>query len=152
RRRPARPVGPHRTGRPQQHPVRHLAAGRPPGQAHRTPGRPAVSVPARRRPGTDRDREGGSATRTTGLTRPKDRSRAAPADGSAAEPGPAGLLRPHGGSFTAVVTLQIIGAVAGLVPLLAVVELGRTLLTPGPIDHGRVRLIVIVGAAGLLAR
>jgi len=89
---------------------------------------------------------------TTGLTRTKERSAPSPADGSAAEPGPAGLLRPHVGSFTAVVTLQIIGAVAGLVPLLAVVELGRTLLTPGPIDHGRVRLIVIVGAAGLLAR
>ncbi|MFI5540361.1 ABC transporter ATP-binding protein [Nocardia sp. NPDC051900] len=63
-----------------------------------------------------------------------------------------GLLRPYLGGFAAVVVLQIIGAVAGLAPLLAVVELGRTLLSPGPIDHGHVRMIVIAGAAGLFVR
>ncbi|MEV5830182.1 ABC transporter ATP-binding protein [Spirillospora sp. NPDC052242] len=63
-----------------------------------------------------------------------------------------GLLRPHLGSFAAVVILQVIGAVAGLAPLLAVVELGRSLLAPGPLDDGRVRTIVIVGAAGMFAR
>ncbi len=64
----------------------------------------------------------------------------------------AGLLRPYLWGFAAVVILQIIGAVAGLVPLLAVVELGRALLSPGPIDHGRVWIVVIAGASGLFVR
>ncbi|MFI9847839.1 ABC transporter ATP-binding protein [Nonomuraea sp. NPDC051941] len=62
------------------------------------------------------------------------------------------LLRPYGWSFAAVVILQVIGAVAGLAPLLAVVELGRTLLSPGPPDHGHVWTVVIAGAAGLFVR
>ncbi|MFI8387084.1 MFS transporter [Streptomyces sp. NPDC085540] len=64
----------------------------------------------------------------------------------------AGLLRPHYARFAAVVTLQVIGALAGLVPLLAVAELGRTLLAPGPVDHGHVRMVVSAGAAGLFLR
>ncbi|MFI7125069.1 ABC transporter ATP-binding protein [Nonomuraea sp. NPDC050153] len=62
------------------------------------------------------------------------------------------LLRPYGWSFAAVVVLQVIGAVAGLAPLLAVVELGRTLLSPGPADHGHVWSVVVAGAAGLFVR
>ncbi|MEU0469447.1 ABC transporter ATP-binding protein [Amycolatopsis sp. NPDC006131] len=62
------------------------------------------------------------------------------------------LLRPHAGSFAAVVVLQVIGAVAGLAPLLAVVELGRTLLSPEPADESRVWTVVALGAAGLLVR
>ncbi|MGW7272594.1 ABC transporter ATP-binding protein [Streptomyces sp. NPDC054864] len=62
------------------------------------------------------------------------------------------LLRPHARSFAAVVILQVIGAVAGLAPLLAVVELGRTLLAPGPVDRGHVWTVVIAGAAGLFLR
>ncbi|WP_280261398.1 ABC transporter ATP-binding protein [Nocardia wallacei] len=76
----------------------------------------------------------------------------APDGGPAAATGAAGLLRPFAPGFTAVVVLQIAGAVAGLAPLLAVVELGRTLLSPGPIDHGHVRLVVIAGAVGLFVR
>ncbi|GAA2846819.1 ABC transporter ATP-binding protein [Nonomuraea rubra] len=64
----------------------------------------------------------------------------------------AGLLRPHAGSFAALVILQVIGAVAGLAPLLAVVELGRELLSPGPVDRGHVWFVVLAGAAGLLVR
>ncbi|TDB90806.1 ABC transporter ATP-binding protein [Actinomadura sp. KC216] len=64
----------------------------------------------------------------------------------------AGALRPYAWSFAAVVVLQVIGAVAGLAPLLAVVELGRTLLDPGPIDEGHVWTVVVAGAAGLLVR
>ncbi|GAA4959712.1 ATP-binding cassette subfamily B protein [Nonomuraea thailandensis] len=64
----------------------------------------------------------------------------------------AGLLRPHAGSFAALVILQVIGAVAGLAPLLAVVELGRALLSPGPLDSGHVWFVVLAGAAGLLVR
>ncbi|MEU5569000.1 ABC transporter ATP-binding protein [Streptomyces coeruleorubidus] len=64
----------------------------------------------------------------------------------------AGLLRPYYLSFAAVVTLQVLGALAGLMPLLAVVELGRTLLAPGPTDHGHVWFVVLAGAVGLLLR
>ncbi|TMQ94795.1 ABC transporter ATP-binding protein [Actinomadura soli] len=64
----------------------------------------------------------------------------------------AGPLRPYAWTFAAVVILQVIGAVAGLAPLLAVVELGRTLLAPGPIDEGHVWTVVIAGAAGLFVR
>ncbi|WP_106397080.1 ABC transporter ATP-binding protein [Actinocorallia populi] len=66
--------------------------------------------------------------------------------------GAAGLLRPHVRGFAALVVFQVIGAIAGLAPLLAVVELGRALLAPGPLDHGHVRLVVVAGAAGLFAR
>jgi ATP-binding cassette subfamily B protein len=62
------------------------------------------------------------------------------------------LLRPFAGGFVAVVVLQVVGAVAGLAPLLAVAELGRALLSPGPADPGHVRTIVLMGAAGLLVR
>ncbi|CAM3543500.1 ABC transporter ATP-binding protein [Kibdelosporangium persicum] len=68
------------------------------------------------------------------------------------EQGISSLLRPYLRSFAAVVVLQVIGAVAGLAPLLAVVELGRTLLSPGPVDHDHVWMVVIAGAAGLFVR
>ncbi|MFD0200486.1 MULTISPECIES: ABC transporter ATP-binding protein [Saccharothrix] len=68
------------------------------------------------------------------------------------QPGPARLLRPFVGGFAAVAVLQVIGAVAGLAPLLAVVELGRALLSPGPVDHGHVRFVVAAGAVGLFVR
>lgn len=63
-----------------------------------------------------------------------------------------GLLRPHAWSFAAVAVLQVIGALAGLAPLLAVVELGRTLLSPGPVDQGHVWTVVALGAVGLFVR
>ncbi|GGQ45828.1 ATP-binding cassette subfamily B protein [Actinomadura coerulea] len=64
----------------------------------------------------------------------------------------AGLLRPYRWSFAAVVVLQVVGAVAGLAPLLAVAELGRTLLAPGPLDHDHVWFVAFAGAAGLFVR
>lgn len=63
-----------------------------------------------------------------------------------------GLLRPYRWTFAAVVVLQVIGALAGLAPLLAVVELGRALLSPGAVDRGHVWSVVIVGAVGLFVR
>lgn len=63
-----------------------------------------------------------------------------------------GLLRPYRATFAVVVILQVIGAVAGLAPLLAVVELGRMLLSPGPIDHSHAWYAVVAGAAGLFVR
>jgi ATP-binding cassette subfamily B protein IrtA len=89
---------------------------------------------------------------TTDLAEAREQSTSARDADPAAGPTMAGLLRPHLGSFAAVVILQVIGAVAGLAPLLAVVELGRTLLSPGPIDHGHVRIVVIAGAVGLFVR
>ncbi|MBX6381797.1 MAG: ABC transporter ATP-binding protein [Microbispora sp.] len=71
---------------------------------------------------------------------------------SASEQSMASLLRPHVRSFAAVMILQVVGALAGLAPLLAVVELGRALLSPGPIDQGHVWTVVIGGAAGLFVR
>ncbi|MFD7257679.1 ABC transporter ATP-binding protein [Streptomyces sp. NPDC059874] len=62
------------------------------------------------------------------------------------------FLRPYGWTFAAVVVLQVIGAVAGLAPLLAVVELGRALLSPGPVDRAHVWIVVIAGAAGMFLR
>ncbi|RDI52829.1 ABC transporter ATP-binding protein [Nocardia mexicana] len=70
----------------------------------------------------------------------------------ASGPSVAGLVRPFAQGFAAVVVLQIVGAVAGLAPLLAVVELGRVLLSPGPIDHGHVWFVVTAGAVGLFVR
>jgi ATP-binding cassette, subfamily B, bacterial IrtA/YbtP len=89
---------------------------------------------------------------TTDLAGTRERAAPAPDAAPAPGPGPARLLRPHLGGFAAVVVLQVAGAVAGLVPLLAVVELGRALLSPGPVDAGHVRLVVVAGAAGLLLR
>lgn len=89
---------------------------------------------------------------TTDLAETSAQSTRAPKAGSAAGPSLAGLLRPYLGSFATVAILQVIGAVAGLAPLLAVVELGRILLSPGPIDHGHVWTVVTVGAIGLLVR
>jgi ATP-binding cassette subfamily B protein len=66
--------------------------------------------------------------------------------------GTASLLRPHLPGFAVVVVCQVIGAVAGLAPLIAVVELGRAFLAPGPVDHDRVWFAVIAGAAGLFVR
>ncbi|WP_333767837.1 ABC transporter ATP-binding protein [Streptomyces sp. IBSBF 2435] len=62
------------------------------------------------------------------------------------------LLRPYVRNFAVVVVLQVVGALAGLAPLLAVVELGRTLLSSDPVDHHHVWAVVIAGAAGLFVR
>ncbi|MFG3437125.1 ABC transporter ATP-binding protein [Nonomuraea sp. NPDC047897] len=85
---------------------------------------------------------------TTDLARPIGQAEADSAAGQSMRR----LLRPHLRSFAAVMVLQVIGAVAGLAPLLAVVELGRSLLSPGPIDHDHVWTVVVAGAAGLLVR
>ncbi|WP_181698877.1 ABC transporter ATP-binding protein [Nocardia sp. GTS18] len=71
-----------------------------------------------------------------------------------AEPPPslASSVRPYVPGFAAVMIAQVIGSLAGLAPLLAVVEVGRVLLSAGPVDHDRVWLAVLVGAVGLLVR
>jgi ATP-binding cassette subfamily B protein len=67
-------------------------------------------------------------------------------------PSVSGLSRPHRWSFVAVVVLQVIGSLAGLAPLLAVVELGRALLAPEPVDHDHVWFVVLAGVVGLFVR
>ncbi|RAJ67162.1 ATP-binding cassette subfamily B protein [Streptomyces sp. Amel2xB2] len=62
------------------------------------------------------------------------------------------LLGPYGKGLAVVVALQAVGALAGLAPLLAVVEIGRTLLAPGPADADRVWTAVAAGAAGLFVQ
>ncbi|MER7210428.1 ABC transporter ATP-binding protein [Streptosporangium sp. NPDC000239] len=89
---------------------------------------------------------------TTDLVPTREQPPPSPDADDTGEQSVAGLLRPYRWSFAAVVILQVIGAVAGLAPLLAVVELGRALLASGPIDHDRVWFVVIAGAAGLLVR
>ncbi|KIA59394.1 ABC transporter ATP-binding protein [Nocardia vulneris] len=74
------------------------------------------------------------------------------ADGGGTEPRVAGLVRPYVPAFALVAVLQIVGAVAGLAPLLAVVELGRILLSPMPVDEGHGWAVVLIGAGGLLVR
>ncbi|MEW1927323.1 ABC transporter ATP-binding protein [Streptomyces sp. NPDC088360] len=81
-----------------------------------------------------------------------ERSTASSSSESVGEQSLSRLLRPHVRSLAAVAILQVIGALAGLMPLLAVVELGRTLLAPGPIDEGHVWAVVFGGAAGLFVR
>ncbi|MFD6075282.1 ABC transporter ATP-binding protein [Streptomyces hydrogenans] len=89
---------------------------------------------------------------STEATAPAEPSAAPPEGGSPPGPSTAGLLRPYSTGFAAVVALQVVGALAGLLPLLAVVEVGRALLSPGPADPARVWTAVAVGAAGLLVR
>jgi ATP-binding cassette subfamily B protein IrtA len=62
------------------------------------------------------------------------------------------LLRPHVTGFVVVAGLQVAGALAGLAPLLAVAEVGRVLLAPGPVAGDHLRTVVILGVAGLLVR
>jgi hypothetical protein len=68
---------------------------------------------------------------TADLAKAGEQSTPPPDADSAAEQSMARLLRPYLGSFAAVEILQVIGAIAGLAPLLAVVELGRTLFSSG---------------------
>jgi ATP-binding cassette, subfamily B, bacterial IrtA/YbtP len=89
---------------------------------------------------------------TTEIADVSERSTPPSDTGSAAGQSMTRLLRPYVGGFAAVVILQVIGAVASLAPLLAVVELGRVLLSHGPIDHGHVWTVVIAGAVGLFVR
>lgn len=48
--------------------------------------------------------------------------------------------------------IQVIASAATVVPFIGIVELGRTLLAPGPVDSGRVWGVVALVAGGLAAR
>ncbi|ROZ84942.1 ABC transporter ATP-binding protein [Gordonia sp. OPL2] len=62
------------------------------------------------------------------------------------------LLHPVRTRIRIAQILQIIASAATVVPFIGIVELGRTLLSDGPVDSGRVWVIVWVVTAGLGAR
>ena len=66
--------------------------------------------------------------------------------------GEASFFAPVRGSFAGIVALSALGAVAGVVPFIAIVELARTLLpalSGAPVDGGRVWAIVGVAIVAL---
>lgn len=68
---------------------------------------------------------------------------------------PAGLgtlLAPIRGRLIVAAVLQVLGSVAGVVPFVAVAELGRVLLDPAGIDADRAWLVAGIGAGALVAR
>lgn len=62
------------------------------------------------------------------------------------------VLWPYRIRLSAVLLLKTISALGGLAPLIAVVELGRALLSPEPVEESHVWTVVAVGAGGLLVR
>ncbi len=67
------------------------------------------------------------------------------------------MLRPVRGRMTLALVLQTLGAVAAVLPFVAVAELARALLDPGGLgpggpDPGRVWTIALVGVGALVAR
>lgn len=62
------------------------------------------------------------------------------------------LLAPVAARLRWAVALQVVAAVAGVVPFLAVAELGRVLLADGPADRARVWLVAWLTVGALLLR
>lgn len=75
-----------------------------------------------------------------------------PPPGSRREPGPlAALLAGVRGRIGAAVALQAAASALGLLPLVVVVELGRTLLDGGAVDAGRAWTLVALALAAAVA-
>ncbi|SPT63856.1 Iron import ATP-binding/permease protein IrtA [Actinomadura madurae] len=93
-----------------------------------------------------------TAPRTGG---PDGTGRDAPAQAEAGAkrsgPGLGAILAPVRGRVTAAALLRVIGALATLVPYVAVAEIGRVLLRPGPADESAVWRWVAIAVGGLLA-
>lgn len=88
-----------------------------------------------------------TAERSSGPAEP-----ASPAD-KAEDKAPIGrLLAPVRGVLVLACVLQGIGAAAGVVPFIAVAELGRVLLAEGPLDGARAWTIAGLGAGALVVR
>lgn len=64
----------------------------------------------------------------------------------------ADILSPVRGRIILAQLVQVIASAATVVPFIGIVELGRTLLAPGPLDTGRVWLVVWLVIGGLAAR
>ena len=68
-------------------------------------------------------------------------------------PSPVGrLLRPVRGMLIVACTLQALSSAAGVIPFIAVAELGRVLLADGPVDIGLAWTIAWIGAGALVLR
>lgn len=68
-------------------------------------------------------------------------------------PSPVGrLIRPVRGMLVVACTLQALSAIAGVIPFIAVAELGRVLLAEGTIDSGLAWTIAWIGAGALVVR
>ena len=64
---------------------------------------------------------------------------------------PPSLIRPIRLPLAGAIAIQAVAAAVGVVPLIAVVELGRTLLAPHP-DPGRAWVVVGVAAVAVILR
>ncbi len=64
----------------------------------------------------------------------------------------ASLLQPVRRRLILAVVCQAVAATLGIAPFVAVAELGRVLLAPGPFDRDRAWTVTLVGAAALLVR
>lgn len=62
------------------------------------------------------------------------------------------LLRPVRGRLAMAVLCQALSALASIVPMIAVAELGRVLIAPGPPDADRAWTVALIGAGALLVR
>ena len=62
------------------------------------------------------------------------------------------ILRPIQGRLRLAVAAQAVSAIAGVVPFIAIAELGRVLLDDGPDRSGRAWIITAIGAGALLVR
>jgi ATP-binding cassette subfamily B protein len=77
---------------------------------------------------------------------------APPPAGPPAPPGFGALVAPVRGRLLLAAALSALSAVVGLLPFVAVAEIGRLLLAAGTADRGAVWTWAVVGAAGALAR
>ncbi|MCK9874257.1 ABC transporter ATP-binding protein/permease [Frankia sp. Ag45/Mut15] len=62
------------------------------------------------------------------------------------------LLRPIRGRLWLATAVQAVATAVGVVPFVAVAELGRTLLADGPVDHDRAWAVTWVAAGAVLVR
>ena len=62
------------------------------------------------------------------------------------------LIAPVRGTLVTACLVQAVGAAAGVVPFIAVAELGRVLLAEGELDRHRAWLVVGIGAGALVVR
>ncbi|NUV68005.1 ABC transporter ATP-binding protein [Streptomyces sp. CAI-121] len=83
---------------------------------------------------------------------PKAQARAAKTQARAARAALASMLAPVRRRTRLAMALQIVGAAATIVPYIAIAELAKVLLAPGPADPGEVRGAVLIAVLGLSVR
>ncbi|MEV1080231.1 hypothetical protein AB0I98_18555 [Streptomyces sp. NPDC050211] len=94
-----------------------------------------------------------TADATMGAERPPVVEERAPTGDPGAARGALGeLLAPVRGRLVVAVGLQVVSALASLVPFVCVVELAREVLGSAPVDEGRVWALVWVAVGALVLR